>query len=237
MVASKRKRSGLLVSVRSADEAREALAGGADLIDVKEPGAGPLGRAQQQVIDEVVAAVAGRVPVSAALGELAEWRRETAPTRVEFVKWGLANLAGNVHAAVQSLVRWEGAGRPVLVAYADHDRANSPRPDLLVTLACQLRFSAFLVDTAVKDGSTLLDWIEPGMLARMRSDLAVAGVRVALAGSLGTSEITALAPLAPDWFAVRGAVCDGGRTGQVSSRRVRELSNLISELQNRRPED
>lgn len=237
MIASTRKQSGLLVSVRSSDEAREALAGGANLIDVKEPSAGPLGRAQQEVIDEVVAAVGGRVPVSAALGELAEWRREPAPTGIQFVKLGLANLTGNVRAAVQSLVRWEGAGRPVLVAYADYQRANSPRPELLVNLACQLRFSAFLVDTAAKDGSTLLDWIEPGALARMRSDLAIAGVRVALAGSLGISEITALAPLAPDWFAVRGAACDGGRTGQIRSRRVRELSNLISELQNQRPED
>jgi len=237
IIASNSKRSGLLVSVRSAREAREALAGGANLIDVKEPSAGPLGRAQQQVIDEVVAAVGGRVSVSAALGELAEWKAEPPPTGIQFVKWGLANLAGNVRAAVQTLIGWEGAGRPVLVAYADFHRANSPPPDILVMLACQLRFSAFLFDTAVKDGSTLLDWIEPVVLTRMRSDLAIAGVRVALAGSLGASEITALALLAPDWFAVRGAACDGGRTGQISRRRVRDLSDLISDIQNRRHED
>ena len=34
---------GLLVSVRNAAEATEALAGGASIIDVKEPLAGPLG--------------------------------------------------------------------------------------------------------------------------------------------------------------------------------------------------
>ena len=33
----------LLVSVVSADEARRALAGGADIIDVKDPREGPLG--------------------------------------------------------------------------------------------------------------------------------------------------------------------------------------------------
>ena len=37
----------LLVSVRSAAEAEEALAGGAALIDVKEPANGPLGKAPQ----------------------------------------------------------------------------------------------------------------------------------------------------------------------------------------------
>src|SRR5262245_31586197 len=236
MIASTRKRLGLLVSVRSAEEAREALAGGADLIDVKEPSAGPLGSAQQEVIDEVVAAVGGHVPVSVALGELAEWSRQLAPTGIQFVKWGLANLAGNVRTAVQLLLRWDGAGRPVLVAYADYRRANSPDPEMLVRLACQLRFSAFLIDTAVKDGSTLLDWVELKVLTRMRSDLAIGGVRVALAGSLGVSEISALAPLAPDWFAVRRAACDGGRLGQISSRRVRELSDLIAAIQIRNHE-
>ena len=40
-----RDRPGLLVSVRSADEAIAALAGGADVIDVKEPNRGALGAA------------------------------------------------------------------------------------------------------------------------------------------------------------------------------------------------
>ena len=60
----------LLVSVRSAAEAEAALRGGADVIDVKEPGRGPLGRADDAVIADVVRLVAGRRPVSAALGEL-----------------------------------------------------------------------------------------------------------------------------------------------------------------------
>src|SRR5688500_3590527 len=60
----------LLVSVRSAEEALLALAGGADLIDVKEPDRGSLGYADPAVWREVQQAVAFRVPMSAALGEL-----------------------------------------------------------------------------------------------------------------------------------------------------------------------
>src|SRR5947209_8028398 len=44
---------GLLVSVRSAAEARAALDGGAALIDIKEPARGPLGRADDGVMAEV----------------------------------------------------------------------------------------------------------------------------------------------------------------------------------------
>jgi len=80
----------LLVSVRSADEARAALAGGADLIDVKEPSRGPLGTADSDVIAEVLRAVNGRVPVSAALGEFVAWQDRFVPRGLHYAKWGMA---------------------------------------------------------------------------------------------------------------------------------------------------
>jgi uncharacterized protein (UPF0264 family) len=53
----------LLVSVRDAAEAVEALAGGADWIDLKEPQRGPLGAVDAVTARDVVHVVAGRVPV------------------------------------------------------------------------------------------------------------------------------------------------------------------------------
>src|SRR3712207_4897772 len=64
------RRCQLLVSVRSAEEAEAALAGGADLIDVKEPRGGSLGRAEDWVLAGVLRRVSGRRPVSAAMGGL-----------------------------------------------------------------------------------------------------------------------------------------------------------------------
>jgi hypothetical protein len=74
----------LLVSVRNAEEALMAARGGADIIDVKEPSKGSLGRAslenllaiadalkqQQQHADRVKTEP---VPLSVALGEVQEW--------------------------------------------------------------------------------------------------------------------------------------------------------------------
>src|SRR4051812_30438336 len=108
---------GLLVSVRSAAEAEAALAGGADLIDVKEPARGPLGRADDAVIDAVVASVAGRRPVSAALGELAE-RGGPLPAGCRYVKWGLAGLTREWREDLEAAQRSSG-GRGVIVGYAD----------------------------------------------------------------------------------------------------------------------
>lgn len=62
----------VLISVRNVVEAEEALAGGATLLDVKEPSRGPLGAADDTVLRAIADAVRGRALLSAACGELLE---------------------------------------------------------------------------------------------------------------------------------------------------------------------
>lgn len=69
----------LLVSVRDQLEAQAAMDGGADIIDVKDPGTGPLGFAGFDTISQIAELVGDRVPVSAALGECTDWLK-TKPT-------------------------------------------------------------------------------------------------------------------------------------------------------------
>lgn len=228
------------MSVRSVEEARAALAGGADLIDVKEPSRGALGMADTDVIAAIIDAVQAKRPVSAALGEWVDREQSELPSGLAYVKWGLARLASSLTFALLQMARFPHGPKPVLVAYADHKRAMSPDPIVLSRAVCDrsFHFSALLIDTAIKDGTTLLDWLEPAALARIRFQLADAGVPLALAGSLSSDAIRWLAPLAPDWFAVRGAACDGGRNGVVSEAKVRELKSVIDDAQSgeRRPE-
>ena len=61
---------GLLVSVRSDGEAIEAIAGGATIIDVKEPLHGSLGCASPDVIARVAGVVGQDRPWTMACGEL-----------------------------------------------------------------------------------------------------------------------------------------------------------------------
>jgi (5-formylfuran-3-yl)methyl phosphate synthase len=222
--------SRLLVSVRSAAEALAALEGGADLIDVKEPTRGALGPADRNVVEQVVLAVGGRVPVSVALGEWADYSAGPLPAGVSFAKWGLSGLTDSLPRAVRAIRNHEGGAWPVLVAYADHERAGSPPVEVLARAACELRYPAFLIDTAVKDGTTLLDYLNLSALAQLRTRLAASEVPAAFAGSLNLEAIQRLLPVAPDWFAVRGAACLGGRDGSVAADQVRQLRTVISGL-------
>jgi uncharacterized protein (UPF0264 family) len=229
----------LLVSVRSAAEAEAALAGGAALIDVKEPTRGALGRADDAVIDDVVRAVAGRAPVSAALGELETALWEPFPSALEslaFVKWGAAGYRGNeqawaveLHLELGKLREAAASCRPVAAAYADWRRAKAPPPDEVCAFACRWEVGAFLIDTWGKDGSTLLSWLSEHEAQRLCERAQAAGVRVALAGALGVAEIRRLLPARPDWFAVRTAVCQGRRRNTVVEEgKVRQLAQLLA---------
>lgn len=235
--------SQLLVSVRSPEEAQAAVAGGAALIDVKEPNNGSLGRAKDATVALVLKAVGGRRPVSAALGELRDHPESVRGVGLTFAKWGLAGLGGSVHwplllrDAITRLREANPACRAVAVAYADWQRADAPDPEAVAAFAAEHGCGAFLLDTFRKDGGTLLDWLPKRALERFCRVARSAGVPVALAGSLGVREIRALLDLAPDWFAVRGAVCGGGRRERtVDVRRVRQLCRALQPVRRARCE-
>jgi uncharacterized protein (UPF0264 family) len=222
----------LLVSVRSVPEALAALEGEADLIDVKEPSRGSLGRADDEKIAAVVAAVAGRRPVSAACGELLEHAPgQPGSCSLSYVKWGLAGCARDgtwpsmLDVAARRLL---AHCQPVAVAYADWKRARSPSPANVCAFACERGWGAFLLDTWQKDGMTLLDHLELAKIDELVRRCHNAGVPVALAGSLDINQIKSLLPLGPDWFAVRGAVCAGrDRRGTVDAGRVYHIAGVV----------
>ncbi len=229
----------LLVSVRSPEEAREALAGGAGLIDIKEPRHGALGRAPEAVIAAVVASVAGATPVSAAMGELArEHLAMILPDGLAYVKWGLAGWAHRdwqtpllqIH---QQLAQPIGGPRLVVTAYADASLAHSPPVSEVLEFVCQQRMVVLLLDTFCKEvhsgrPATLLDWLTVEQLEEIRNRCRAQGVRLALAGSLRVEDISTLKSVRPDWFAVRGAVCAGhDRAQTVSAALVHHLAQAL----------
>jgi (5-formylfuran-3-yl)methyl phosphate synthase len=223
----------LLVSVRDRAEACDALAGGADVIDVKEPTRGSLGAADFATIRDVLDEVAGARPTSAALGELLDADLDALgalPEALTMAKFGLAGCAkkrdwqSRWGAAIASL---PSGVAPVAVVYADYEGAEAPRPDDVLSVAVGFGCSTVLVDTFDKSSGDLLShW----PLEALRSFVLAAhdaGLNVALAGSLTSPAISSILPLYPQIVAVRGAVCDTSRTSGLSLDKVREIAELI----------
>lgn len=219
----------LLVSVRSAEEALAALEGGADVIDVKEPSRGPLGKADDAVIAEVIAAVAGRRPVSAAMGELQDdVAQQFAELALSARKWGLAGCAAE--AWQEPLLEMREATSAIVVpcAYADAERAGAPPVDEVISFVAGNNFPIVLIDTWGKDGADLLSWLTAADLRKIVDDMHGRGVAVALAGSLTRQHALILKRIAPDWVGVRSAGCAGDdRMGAIDAEKVKILNDCL----------
>jgi uncharacterized protein (UPF0264 family) len=221
----------LLVSVATPADAAAALAGGADLIDAKDPAAGALGAVTLQTLREIRATVAGARTVTAALGdatdedEVERTARGFAAAGARFVKVGFAGVPSPARAAALAAAAVRGAGTSgvVAVAYADAGRAGNLPPAALLDVAARADARGLLLDTADKLGPGLCALQSPLALARLVADAHAAGLFVAMAGKLEAGDLPVLRDTGADIAGVRGAACVGGRSGVTSAERVRRL--------------
>lgn len=234
----------LLVSVRDASEALAALAGGADIIDVKEPNRGSLGMADGDAVACVVEAVGERVPVSVALGELREWRDERSPAfsknrasgthqlpgALAYAKLGLSGLTSSdnwVHDWLECRTQIEAANgiapRWIAVGYVDWQSADAPSLDEVIRAARDTDCAGVLFDTYSKSDGNLLDWLPLPELTERVAAIREAGLLAALAGGIGEKDVPQLVGTEPDILAIRTAACEGGRNGTVTESAVRRF--------------
>jgi (5-formylfuran-3-yl)methyl phosphate synthase len=227
----------LLVSVRSAEEASAALAGGADLIDAKDPTAGALASVSRERFRAIAVAVAAARPLSAALGDAADeavverTARAFVGAGAAFVKTGFAGIsnADRVAALIAAAVRGaavcaaRSSAAVVAAAYADADRAGSIARDRLIDIAAVAGARGVLLDTFDKRAGGLRDLIRPRDLAAWVDAAHNGGLFVALAGRLTAGDLPFVYDAGADIAGVRGAACDGGRADRVSAARVRDL--------------
>ena len=217
----------LLVSVRSADEASAALAGGADVIDAKEPASGALGAVPLRTLREIHTAVGDRRAVSAAIGDAGDEAAieaqalAYAAAGAAFVKVGFRGVSSA--ARVQSLLAAALRGSRDVIAAAYADDANGLAPEALADAAARAGARGVLLDTADKDGPGLPALLDASALRTWVSRAHAAGLLVAVAGRLTAADLALVRDCGADIAGVRGAACTGGRTGTVSAERVRKL--------------
>jgi (5-formylfuran-3-yl)methyl phosphate synthase len=204
-----------LASVRDAGEADMATGAGADIVDLKDPGAGALGALAPETIDACVRAIGGRVPVSATVGDLpleGEGVRAAALAMaargVDYVKLGLFP-GGDAERCLSMLATITPQIRLILVMFAD----ALPEIDAIKVAA---RIGAFgvMLDALGKSGVSLPDQISPARLAALIESARARRLSIGLAGSLEASHVPELLAIGPDLLGFRGALCRDGKRGQ-----------------------
>ena len=226
----------LLVSVTDAQEARVAVVGGVDIVDVKNPAEGSLGAPGPGVIERVREVVPPERPVSAAIGDLpnlpgtaALAALGAARSGAAYVKVGLwgtstADEAVAVLRAVRDAI--DGGATVIAAAYADAERVSGGPlpPGSVVEAARRAGVRGCLLDTAVKDGRGLFEWLTPEALEALVAEGHAAGLEMALAGALRAQDLSLVRATGADIAGVRSAACrDGRRTAPLDAGRIARL--------------
>ncbi|HNR26096.1 MAG TPA: (5-formylfuran-3-yl)methyl phosphate synthase [Methanobacteriaceae archaeon] len=235
----------LLISPINTQEAQEAIDGGADIIDVKNPKEGSLGANFPWVIrsireitpkDLMVSATLGDVPYKP--GTVALAAAGAVLSGADYIKVGLYGTrnydeAREVMDGVVRTVRDLREDAMVVASgYADAHRVGAVDPMEIPRIAADAGADLAMVDTAVKDGQTLLDYMDPEMLSTFTSQTHEYGLKSALAGSIKEDQLRMLHDLGCDVVGIRGAACTGGdrNQGSVHHGAVNRLKSLVSEF-------
>jgi uncharacterized protein (UPF0264 family) len=228
----------LMISVVSEAEAREAMLGGAEILDVKNPVEGSLGAQSPRVIREIRSLSCGSVEVSAAIGDMPNLPGTAALAALgaatcgaDYVKVGLHGPRREAEAIillreVQQAVR-EFTTSVIAAGYADFQRASALDPACLPRLAAAAGVKGCLLDTAIKDGRTLFDFLSPQALRLLAEQAHAAGLLFGLAGALREQDLPLVRDLGADIVGLRTAACrDNQRSGPLEADRVRRLRQI-----------
>jgi uncharacterized protein (UPF0264 family) len=88
-----------------------------------------------------------------------------------------------------------------------------------------------LIDTFLKDGYGLLNWMSSADLSAARDQCDRNQLILALAGQVKLQHLNTLVALRPDIVAVRGSVCESGdRRAEVSATLVRQFRETLRQV-------
>ncbi len=223
-------------------EASEAIAGGADIIDVKNPSEGPLGANFPWVIKRIREITPKNIKVSCTLGEVPNLPGSislaalgAATLGVDFIKVGLHGFKTSQEAIclLQNVNRAAKEYNPfikvVAAGYADAERVGGLDPLLISEIASKAQVDVAMLDTAVKDNKNLFNFLTGLQLQKFVDSAHKFGLEVALAGSLRIQDLPVVYGLGADIAGFRGAVCTNNDRvkGEITEQKVRELVETL----------
>ena len=223
---------GLLVSIRSVAEARLLGNQPLDIVDLKEPAKGSLGRLSPRIVHKILQQLPGGSCISLSLGELSQYTPAAMNAfpleSFNFLKIGLAFMA--------SQRDWRGIWQQcseqlpahvkrVAVAYVDYQQCDAPPIQHVIATAVDLECSAVLLDTYNKSNGNLFRHICADRLQQIVTQVQSMDMLGVVAGSISIGDLPQTIAVGPDFVGVRGAICRQDRAGAVDKAKLTRFVN------------
>ena len=213
----------MLASVSGPEQAEIAIAHGADIIDLREP-SGTFAPVPPEVLCATVAAVKGRRPVSAIVGQapmdpaaLVAAVTALADAGVDYAEVGLFADPKRPQ-CIRALAPLARRVKVLGVLFADEGADRS-----LISLMADAGFAGVLLHTSRKESRGLLDVMDIPALGDFIESARAKGLLGGFAGALEPPDIPRLLLLAPDILG-----CGGLCTADSGHPSIDEIRGLIS---------
>ncbi|MES1986701.1 MAG: (5-formylfuran-3-yl)methyl phosphate synthase [Pseudomonadota bacterium] len=225
----------LLISVTTIEEAQIALESGADIIDLKEPSLGALGALPIETIQAIVAYVkntknAEAKLTSATIGDLPMQPElllahvtKLAKTGVDIIKIGFFQT-DDYQPCLDALKPVTQAGiRLIAVFFAETIYSKD-----LVAAIKNAGFIGIMLDTAKKNGLTLLDYYSQEQRTAFAKTVFENNLELGLAGSLKLQHVPIIKEINPSYIGFRGGVCDDNqRQLALDAAKIKEVRKIV----------
>lgn len=225
----------LLVSVKDANEAQDAVEAGADFIDLKDPAIGALGNLNNAICQRVIQAVGQNAVISATVGDTHESMQsllmqidEKWELGVDIVKLPISPyfkdtpflqaLQSRIHAKQMKLIAVMFAEQPIDLSW--------------IPVLANIGFYGVMVDTANK-GQHLLSSLTTQQLNEFIHQSSQFGLQAGLAGALRIEYMHELLELHPSYVGFRSGVCEQNvRENKLIPHRVKEIKDKLHKHNN-----
>ena len=219
--------SKVLGSIKNLEEAKTLLNSSIDIIDLKDPSKGALGKLENSEMNLILDYINNKKLTSSTVGDLpndeniiADTVQDVSEKNVDFIKIGVYEKN-----YIQTLCKVKSNKKLIAVFFADKFI-----PDLIILETLKKSgFSGVMIDTCNKSLGNLFNHISLYEIDKFLTNTKKVNLISGIAGSINSEHLDRIVELNPTYIGFRGALCEDNklRNSSISKNNVENILNLI----------
>ena len=219
--------SKILASIKNLSEAKILIDTDIDIIDLKDPSKGALGRLDKYDIDTIVSYINNKKLTSSTIGDLPNDEilisknvDEVSNTNVDFIKIGVYEKG-----YINTLSKIRSCKMLIAVFFADKFLPTKKNIETLKNSG----FKGVMIDTSDKKSGNLFNYKSYLEINNFLTVARSMNLLTGIAGSINESHINDIIKLNPNYMGFRGALCENRtmRNSKISADSVNSIVNLV----------
>ena len=219
--------SKILASIKNISEAKILINSEIDIIDLKDPSNGALGKLENNDIKDIINFIDKKKLTSSTIGDLpndgdliSKIVDELSNTDIDFIKIGVYE-----NNYINTLSKIKSCKKLIAVFFADKFLPTNKE----ILILKKSGFSGVMIDTSNKNSGNLFNHISDIDVRNFILNAKKLNLLTGIAGSINSSHINQIVKLNPNYMGFRGALCEDKkmRSSKISATNVNNIVHLV----------